>query len=877
MDDETRRLESLRALQLLDTPPEAAFDRIVRLLAMSLDVPIAFLSLIDEERQWFKARVGLELEETARKDSFCRYTIQEPEALIVEDACADARFVDNPLVLGSPQIRFYAGVPFHAPDGAPVGSLCAVDVAPRRLSPDELRLMQDLRDLAEMELVRRQWRDVVDGFRESEQRWRILSDGNRDAVIIHQDGVIVDVNPQMAKWLGYPDAEVLGRLVAHFVTPASRRAVEAASHAHTRFQYEATFVNAHGEAVPAELLSYPITWRNAPARLAVIRDLTVQRQLQRHLEAARDQAVETARIKAELLANLSHEIRTPLAAVAGMAEILGETLLGDTQRFYVDSISRATTQLLAILNNALDLSKAEHGRMELDLAVDSAVAISESVIDLMAPPALQKGLDLQLAIDPDVPRQVRVDAVRIRQVLANLVGNAIKFTPSGHVRLTLRMASDSLLWTVIDTGIGIDQIQQERIFQPYVQADASTGRHYGGTGLGLALCRELVTLMGGELRVESAVGQGSCFSASIPTEIVDPVAWAASESQFVGVPIVVVGAGDYWRSILSLLQAWRMEVSWWDEVTPIGMDEDRLWLVDEEWVRHVVTGAGSRVVVAAGPTFVPPAGTSHLIKPLTPAKLAERLQQAMQRPVVGTSGDATASRWSMPVLLVDDSDDTRILAERRLASLVELVWVARSGAETLALYRERGPSVAVVFLDVQMPGMDGFATLREIRRWERERQVWPPVPILALTAHAGEEAYRRSRAAGFTGHLVKPVSQLEMRVTLHWYGRFRQRPVPDDSIRDLVSDYVDRRGAECRMLVNACQAGDWDAVEAIAHRVRGSAAGYGFPLLSELAEEVETRVQRRDLTEGLLHVWQDYVQYMALMGGGTAHEVRLGD
>jgi signal transduction histidine kinase/ActR/RegA family two-component response regulator len=391
--DDAARVAALRSLGVLDSPPEERFDRLTRLAAHLLGVPIALVSLVDEGRQWFKSRQGLEATETPRDISFCGHAIHDDAPFVVPNAAEDPRFVGNPLVTGGPRIRFYVGVPLKALDGHRVGTLCAISPEPRQISRDELALLQDLAAVVEQELL-------------------------------------------------------------------------------------------HAE-----------------------------------LALARDAALAASTAKSEFLANMSHEIRTPLNAVIGLADLLRREQPEPHQRELLDTILTSGNALLVLLNDILDLSKIEAGRMSLEATTFAPREVLQQVQGIGAALVGGKDVDVLLSVSGTCPAAVIGDPTRLRQIVLNLVGNAVKFTERGEVRITVRGVEGELMVEVEDTGIGMDEGTLARVFGAFSQADASTARRFGGSGLGLSIARKLCQLMGGTIEATSQPGVGTRMRVRLPLPV----------------------------------------------------------------------------------------------------------------------------------------------------------------------------------------------------------------------------------------------------------------------------------------------------------------------------------------------------------------------
>ena len=507
------------------------------------------------------------------------------------------------------------------------------------------------------------------------------------------------------------------------------------------------------------------------------------------LAEARDLALEGSRAKSAFLATMSHEIRTPMNGVIGLTALLMNTDLDERQRQYAQGLRSAGDNLLTIINDVLDFSKVEAGRLELETIDFDLVQVVEDVAELVAEPAQEKELELLTYCSPDLPPGLRGDPSRLRQVLLNLAGNAVKFTASGEVVMRAHLEQQTTSGVVVrfevtDTGIGIAAKDQSRMFEAFSQVDSSTTRTYGGTGLGLAISRELVTAMGGTIGVDSRPGRGSTFWVTLPFGLaVDPaVAPPRQTEQLRGQRVLVVDDNRTHRMVLhGQLSAWGISVeavdsgahalSRLDDATREGRSFDAA-VVDLcmpsmdglELARRISASpelASTRVLLlTSGPEIgqadARSAGVAAcLTKPVQLARLHTALQTlvagARERP---TTPSEPAGTCRGRVLVVEDNEINQLVATGILEHLGYAVDCADDGVEALeALERA---SYDAVFMDVQMPRLDGCQATGEIRRREAGG---PRTPIIAMTAGAIEGDRERCLAAGMDDYVSKPISK----------------------------------------------------------------------------------------------------------------------
>lgn len=529
----------------------------------------------------------------------------------------------------------------------------------------------------------------------------------------------------------------------------------------------------------------------------MVLDITERKEAEMRQAASERRADAANRAKSEFVANISHEIRTPMNAVLGVAQLLENTPLRDDQREYANIIRASGLSLIAILNDVLDFSKIEAGRMTIEHERYDIEAVLDGASALMAANAVNKEIDVLVGIGANVPRFVVGDFVRMQQVVANLVTNAVKFTSAGHVSLLVDLDAEgrSLVWSVDDTGIGMTPEQQGKIFQPFAQADTSTTRKYGGTGLGLTITRRLVDMMSGQIVLTSAPGDGSLFTVTLPLEVAPdrasvPRRVAAlvliddverSRQLFLRTAVYcgytpfafssvagLVGAAASGALNLGLVNHVLIASKQWHELAARHAELLMHGLPHEAVLHAVCTPCGRRgFEVEEGPAL-----KSVIQKPLSPKVLRQVVASAQS-----TTAPIKATRTALQdlrVLLVEDNPVNQMVAKGMLADRVRLFEIAHNGEEGVEMLRAQPDGFDVVLMDVQMPVMDGYEATRTIRG-----QLGLSLPVIAMTAGVMAEERQRCMDAGMTGFVSKPIVIEELFDALTQIARPREQRSAD--------------------------------------------------------------------------------------------------
>ncbi|MCK9985365.1 MAG: hypothetical protein AzoDbin1_01837 [Azoarcus sp.] len=759
--------------------------------------------------------------------------------------------------------------------------------------------------------------DALEALNAKEEEIRAVVDNLLEGVVrIDTQGMVVGVNPAVETIFGYRAEEIVGRNVACLMPEPHRSQHDAYLARYLRsgdahiigMVREVEGLHKDGRLIPLELSVVEFALRGEHFFIGTLRDISDRKELIADLNAARTDAEQASRAKSAFLAAMSHEIRTPMNGVIGMVDVLANSRLSEHQADLVRTIRESASSLLGIIDDILDFSKIEAGKLDIERAPLSIADLVEGLCNSLVPVAARRGVDLALFISPAIPERVLSDDVRLRQVLYNLVGNAIKFSAGrldvrGRVSVRVEIAQVTPLritFRVADNGIGIAPETLGSLFAPFSQAEISTTRRFGGTGLGLAICRRLVELMNGVIEVESSPGSGSRFTVTLPFDIADeqptrPLPDLAGIDcilienaelntgdlraylEHAGARVLVASDARAAADLATRAACPAVLIAYAEsrlEQTPDLLNEipnahclyitrgrrrrarvaapDRVILDGDALRRQALLHAVAVASGRASPEIVHDSGNGALDDEAPPPSVAE------------------ARALGRLILVAEDDEINQKVILQQLALLGFAAEVASNGNEALQMWR--AGHYALLLTDLHMPEMDGYALAEAIRREEAGRR---RMPILALTANALRGEANRAHAMGMDAYLTKPIQIHVLRAALEkWLPMPRGLPtktamkasgsgksgasfvnvavlealVGDDKevTRAILEDYLLVARQQAAALHAALAEGDIHSAGKIAHRLKSSSRAIGAAAMGDLCAEIENAGRAED-------------------------------
>jgi PAS domain S-box-containing protein len=742
---------------------------------------------------------------------------------------------------------------------------------------------------------------ILDSLKSTAERMREILQNSPIAVRIKSNatGKIVFANQSYADMLGVPIDKIYGQL------PESYYKNEGDNHRiNQRLLYEHSIKNELLELIsinnrPVWVLAsyFNIEYDGEGAALGWFYDVT-------ELKNAKEIAENAARLKSEFLSTMSHEIRTPMNGVIGMIDLLVDTELTPIQNEFIRIVKESANALLVVINDILDLSKIEAGKLELSLSEFCLPELIESCIDLLSKNAMQKQLQLKFNIDPEIPKLLIGDSGRLRQVVINLLGNAIKFTEQGQVSVSLKKVEKSLKlvrvsFEIKDTGIGMDEVTLNRMFQPFSQGDGSITRKYGGTGLGLTICKRLINAMQGDITVKSEVGKGSIFNFELDFSVFQTNEQLIDVDLFNNSNVLLIGEQDEVRDVIEQsLRLWHInflianqvdlqeklrELPLVDAVLIIQSELHELQLLIAEIralypnLKILVLGVNQfssvkfddEVYFTEQQSLKQSVLFDFVVKILDRRKTQKEVD-IERRQVIHSELKLSDSQVSGTVLLVDDNSINQQVAIYQIKKLGYGVITANNGLEAVNTLHENS-NIDLILMDCQMPVMDGYEATKNIRIFEEK--TGEHIPIIAMTANAMLGDREICIEAGMDDYLSKPIRNQELKMIFDRYlgeakdhvqfkehthqlsvkpavnyNRFKELFGDDiETVETIISVYKSSTIALLNQLENEITQKNFEAIKRIGHQLAGSSSNLGIDRIYDLAREIEENAKQLEI------------------------------
>ncbi|PRP85919.1 multi-sensor hybrid histidine kinase [Planoprotostelium fungivorum] len=758
--DDEDRLQDLYSYMLLDSPDDMEFDRITSLCGRMFDAASAGITLVDRDRLWIKSAWGVPVFKESPRKPFCSFTILEDRVLVVENGPEDEAFRCHPIITQA-GINFYAGAPLKTKKGFRVGTIFICSVTPRIFDEKEKKMLADLaaitvqamelrvHNIQEKKKQEEMSRRAVALAKDNDMLYQAL-DTFPDGTFLYsfQQKKMLFVNGSLLHMTGRTEEEShredlhLSEFI-HFdgVIPSASNVTE---------EFQCTL---GGSNIWSHLHVAPVSNYEGIV-FGILTDITRKKEDQLLYEKNQREVVIAAEAKTAFLANMSHEIRTPLNAICASSELLQTTVMRE-QRELAEMIDSAAHTLLALVNDIFDYGEIHAGRVDLHPTHFDLRDCLEGCMDMLHPRAAAKGLPMHFSMTSGVPRRVFVDEARLRQILINLISNAITFTHKGEVEISVDRVSDSLIFCVRDTGIGIESEHILRLFQNFTQIDPSRTRRYGGTGLGLAISQGLATALKGSISVQSVRHSGSAFTLSIPFEqsdvprTVDKRRLSTPSSSLT--PIMVITRGAAAREVTSALRfIGRSNYTVVDEPSEIPKSAVYSIILTED---PEACGGLRKPIVRLGSSRSE-LEKDHLTWPLKAAtvkRVLDNITNGLLSEIRRNSEPPNKMRRRISILIVEDNKVNQKVLSNMLRSLDYRADISENGLEAVKKIEDQ--HYDIVFMDLQMPVMDGLEATRKIR----ENSAVHQPQIIAVTADVLHGIEEQCKSAGMQGYMAKPV------------------------------------------------------------------------------------------------------------------------